>query len=173
MRAGGSPALQDHSLTQPEALHRAGDQRGLRQMGRVSGRWPAGDGAPRPPGRKSDHPQDQRQDLPHPSGQNRGQSGLREEAFSFFPISAPTGGQSVTPHLAPCRPPNWYPFSPPPTPPRAGLLPANALQLDHLVFEREIPRSGLWPESDIRSPDQDARGVWLKPLRNSFESDKK
>src|ERR1017187_2979018 len=84
-------------------------------MGRVSGRWPAGDGAPRPPGRKSDHPQDQRQDLPHPSGQNRGQSGLREEAVRFFPISAPTGGQSVTPHLAPPRPPNWYPFSPPPT----------------------------------------------------------
>ena len=71
-RAGGPPALQDHRLTQPEALHRAGDQRGLRQMGRVSGRRPAGDGFPRSPGRKSDHPQDQRQDLPHPSGQNRG-----------------------------------------------------------------------------------------------------
>src|ERR1035438_3938664 len=84
-------------------------------MGRVSGRWPAGDGAPRPPGRKSDHPQDQRQDLSHPSGQKRGKSGLRAEAVSFFPISAPTGGQIVTPHLAPSRPPYWYPFSPPPT----------------------------------------------------------
>src|ERR1019366_3222905 len=115
VRAGGPPALQDHRLTQSEELHRAGDQRGLRQMGRVSGRWPAGDGAPRPPGRKSNHPQDQRQDLPYPSGQRRGQSSLREEAVSFFPISAPTAGQSVTPHLAPSRPPNWYPFSPPPT----------------------------------------------------------
>ena len=78
-------------------------------------RWPAGDGAPRPPGRKSDHPQDQRQDLPHPSGQNRGQSGLREESSRSCSLPAPTAGQSVTPHLAPSRPPNWYPFSPPPT----------------------------------------------------------
>src|ERR1035441_9168232 len=31
------------------------------------------------------------------------------------PISAPTGGQIVTPHLAPSRSPYWYPFSPPPT----------------------------------------------------------
>ena len=72
VRAGGSLALQDHRRTQPEALHRAGDQRGFRQMGRVSGRWPAGDGAPRPPRRRSDHPQDPRQDLSHPVGQNRG-----------------------------------------------------------------------------------------------------
>src|ERR1039458_3437456 len=85
-------------------------------MGRISGQWPAGDGAPRPPGRKSDHPQDQRQDLSHPSGQKRGKSGLRAEAVSFLPISAPTGSQIVTPHLAPSRPPYWYPFSPPPTP---------------------------------------------------------
>src|ERR1019366_4063062 len=58
-------------------------------MGRVSGRWPAGDGAPRPPRRRNNHPQDQRQDLSHPAGQKRGQSDLREEAVSFFPLSAP------------------------------------------------------------------------------------
>src|ERR1022692_5116296 len=85
-------------------------------MGRVPGRWPTGDGSPRPPGRTSDHPQDQRQDLPYPSGQKRGQSGLREGGRRSFSIPTPTGGQSVTPHLAPSRPPNWYPFSPPPTP---------------------------------------------------------
>src|ERR1039458_9200594 len=143
VRAGGTPALQDHRLTQSEALHRAGDQRGLRQMGRVSGRWPAGDGAPRPPGRKSNHPQDQRQDLPYPSGQRRGQSGLREEAVSFFPLSAPTAGQSVTPHLAPSRPPNWYPFSPPPTrvraPPRLNSV--EPFEVRRVCFKRSQRRT--------------------------------
>src|ERR1019366_7508095 len=101
-----------HRLTQPEALYRGGDQRGLRQMGRVSGRWPAGDGPPRPPGRKSNHPQGQRQDLSHPPGQKRRKPHLRKEAALNFPFSAPTEAQSVTPHLAPFQPPNWYPFSP-------------------------------------------------------------
>src|SRR5207302_3206912 len=93
-------------------------------MGRVSGRWPAGDGSPRSLGRKGDHPQGQRQDLSHPPGQKRRKPHLTEEAFSL-PISASTKGQSVTPYLAPVRPPNWYPFSPPPT---RGLFVARNLQ---------------------------------------------
>ena len=52
-------------------------------MGRVSGGWPAGDGAPRPPSRKGDHLQGQRQDLSHPSGQKRGNASLREEAATY------------------------------------------------------------------------------------------
>jgi hypothetical protein len=47
--------------------------------------------------RRSDHPQDQRQDVSHPAGQMRGQSGLREEAVSFSPLSAPAASQSVSP----------------------------------------------------------------------------
>ena len=34
---------------------------------------------------------------------------------SLLPNSCPTPGQSVTSPLAPFRPPNWHPFSPPPT----------------------------------------------------------
>jgi polyphosphate kinase len=42
----GSSALQDHRRPQPETLDRRGDQRGFRQVGRISARRPAGHGLP-------------------------------------------------------------------------------------------------------------------------------
>ncbi|MGA2148413.1 MAG: hypothetical protein ABSH49_26000, partial [Bryobacteraceae bacterium] len=55
---------------------------------------------------------------------------LREESSRRFPISAPGAGQSVTPPLAPFRPPNWYPFSPPPTP-TEGNTPNNLIPFNN------------------------------------------
>src|ERR1035441_4233960 len=115
MSAGCPSALQDHRFTQPEAFHCCGNQRGLRKMGRLSDRWSAGDGFPRSPDRASDRPQNHRQDLSRPSAQRGRQFGLKEESGRLPPISAPVAGQSVTPPLAPSRPPNWPPLSPPPT----------------------------------------------------------
>ncbi len=43
---GGPSALQDHRRSPPEVLHRPGNQRRFRQMGRLHGRRPAGDGLP-------------------------------------------------------------------------------------------------------------------------------
>src|ERR1035437_5268918 len=86
-----------------------------RKMGRVSDRWSISDGFPRSPGRASDRPQDQGQVLSRRPSQMRRQSGLRKEALASSSFCAPAAGQSVIPPLAPSLPPNWSPFSPPPT----------------------------------------------------------
>ena len=102
-------ALQNHRLTQPEALHRAGDQRRLRQMGRVYDRWPAGDGFPRSSSRRGDPPQGYRQVLSRRPSQRRGQARSERRKQSLLPHSCaysrpernPTTGSFSTAKLAP------------------------------------------------------------------------
>ncbi len=115
------PALQDHRLAEPKALHCAGHQRGLRKMGGLSARWPRRHGFPRSHRGRRHHPQDPRQVLSCPPPQRRRRSSMRIKGSRLpGPLERTYGHnfnwppQSVTTLPVHFLPPKWTTFSPPP-----------------------------------------------------------